>query len=118
MAEAYFTVLLFAAVGIAFSAVTLSVAAIVRPYMADPIKRTTYECGMDAVGTTEVKTNIRFYVFALLFVIFDVEALFVYPWAVTVKALGPTAIAEMAVFLTILLAGLGYAWGKGALSWE
>jgi NADH-quinone oxidoreductase subunit A len=118
MAEAYFTVLIFVIVGVGFAAVALIAAAVLRPYVADPLKRTTYECGMDAIGSTEIKTNIRFYLFALLFVIFDVEALYVYPWAVTAKALGPTALAEMAVFLAILLAGLAYAWGKGALVWE
>jgi len=118
MAEAYFTVLIFVIVGVAFAAVALIAAALLRPYVADPLKRTTYECGMDAIGTTEIKTNIRFYLFALLFVIFDVEALYVYPWAVTAKSLGPTALVEMAIFLAILLCGLAYAWGKGALVWE
>ena len=118
MADAYFTVFLFCIIAVAFAAVTLIAAAILRPYVADPLKRTTYECGMDAIGTTEIKTNIRFYLFALLFVIFDVEALFVLPWAVDVKALGVPALAEMGVFLTILIAGLAYAWGKGALTWE
>ena len=92
MAEAYFTVLVFAVVAVGFPAVVLIAAAVLRPYVADPVKRTTYECGMDAIGTTEIETNIRFYLFALLFVIFDVEALYVYPWAVSAKSLGPVAL--------------------------
>jgi NADH-quinone oxidoreductase subunit A len=73
---------------------------------------------MPTVGTTEIKTHIRFYLYALLFVVFDVEALYVIPWAVAARGMGPTALAEMGVFLGILLLGLIFAWGKGALSWE
>ncbi|MCX5790475.1 MAG: NADH-quinone oxidoreductase subunit A [Elusimicrobia bacterium] len=86
--------------------------------MADPIKPTTYECGMEAIGTTEVKTNVRFYPYALIFVIFEVETLYVYPWAVEVKRMGPFAVVEMFVFLGVLLLGLAYAWRKGALAWD
>ena len=91
---------------------------LLRPQVADSIKETTYECGMPAVGGTEVRTNVRFYVYALLFVIFDVETLFVYPWAVTARDLGPMALLEMIVFLAVLFLGLVYAWRKGALTWE
>jgi len=118
MMEAYATVLVFAIVAVAFAVVALLVAALLRPKVADALKPTTYECGMEAIGSTEIKTNVRFYIFALLFVIFDVEALYVYPWAVTARSLGPTAIVEMGIFLGILIGGLAYAWGQGALSWE
>jgi NADH-quinone oxidoreductase subunit A len=114
----YVTIFTFALIAVAFSAVTLVASALLRPKVDDPIKDTTYECGMEAVGSTEVKTNIRFYVFALLFVIFDVETIFVYPWAVSVKEIGPIALIEMLIFLSILLLGLVYAWGKGALEWD
>ncbi|MBI3299507.1 MAG: NADH-quinone oxidoreductase subunit A [Elusimicrobia bacterium] len=114
----YAVLFAFALVAVGFSAVTLVAAQLLRPSVPDAVKQSTYECGMDAVGSTEVKTNIRFYVFALLFVIFDVEALFVLPWAVTVKELGPVALVEMLVFLVILFTGLVYAWGKGALAWD
>ncbi len=114
----YATLFAFAVVAVAFSAVTLVAAQLLRPSVPDTVKQSTYECGMEAVGTTEVKTNIRFYLFALLFVVFDVEALFVLPWAVTVKELGPVALVEMLIFLAILFLGLAYAWGKGALAWD
>lgn len=118
MLSAYATIYFIVLLAIAFAAVTLLAAKLLRPRVAYARKLTTYECGMPAVGTTEVKLNVRFYVFALLFVLFDVETLFVYPWAVTARGLGPVAIAEMGVFLAILFVGLAYAWAKGALQWE
>ena len=114
----YATLFAFALVSVAFSAVTLVAAQLLRPSVPEAVKQSTYECGMEAVGTTEVKTNIRFYLFALLFVVFDVEALFILPWAVTVRELGPVALVEMLIFLAILFLGLAYAWGKGALAWD
>jgi NADH:ubiquinone oxidoreductase subunit 3 (subunit A) len=80
--------------------------------------RTPYECGMDAVGTPWVSPNIRFYLFALVFVVFDVEAVFVFPWAVDFRELGAAAFAAVLSFVGILLVGLAYAWRKGALKWE
>jgi NADH-quinone oxidoreductase subunit A len=118
MMTAYAVVYIFVVLAIAFAAVTLIAARLLRPRLAYPRKLSTYECGMPAVGTTEVKLNIRFYVFALLFVIFDVETLYIYPWAVTAREIGPVALAEMGVFLGILFLGLAYAWTKGALRWE
>ncbi len=118
MMQDYATLFGFLLVSVAFGAVTLIAAWLFRPSVPDPLKDTTYECGIDAEGTTEVKTNIRFYVYALIFVIFEVETLFVYPWAIEVKAMGPAAIFEMFIFLGVLLLGLVYAWRKGALVWE
>lgn len=114
----YALIFAFALVAVGFAAASLIAASLLRPSLPDAVKQSTYECGIEAVGTTEVKTNIRFYLFALLFVIFDVEALFVLPWAVTVRELGPVALVEMLVFLVILFMGLVYAWGKGALAWD
>jgi NADH:ubiquinone oxidoreductase subunit 3 (subunit A) len=118
MMPAYAVIYAMVLLAIAFAAVTLIAAKLLRPRVEYARKLSTYECGMPAVGTTEVKLNIRFYVFALLFVLFDVETLYVYPWAVTARGLGPLAIGEMAVFLAILFLGLAYAWAKGALQWE
>lgn len=108
----------FVVIGLAFAAVTLVAAKILRPSVPYARKESTYECGIPATGTTEVKLNIRFHTFALLFVLFDVEILYVYPWAVDAKELGRFALYEMGTFLAILALGLGYAWRKGALSWE
>ena len=118
MASAYATVHALTLLALAFAAAILIAAKLLRPRVEYERKLSTYECGIPAVGTTEVKLNIRFYLFALLFVLFDVETLFVYPWAVTARGLGGVAIAEMAVFLAILFTGLAYAWAKGALRWE
>jgi len=114
----YVTIFTFSLVAVLFAAVSMIASGLLRPQVDDDVKASTYECGMDAVGSTEVKTNIRFYTFALLFVIFDVETLFVFPWAVVVKDVGAVALVEMLIFLTILFLGLVYAWKKGALAWD
>jgi NADH-quinone oxidoreductase subunit A len=111
-------VYVFALCAAAFAAVAMIAGWLLRPRVEDPRKRTTYECGMTPTGTSRVKLNIRFYVFALLFVLFDVEVFFVYPWAVTARDSGPAALLEMMIFLGVLFAGLVYAWGKGALRWD
>jgi len=114
----YGTVLILFTLAVFFAGGTLLAAFLVRPRVKDAVKRTAYECGMEAVGGTTVQTNIRFYTYALLFVIFDVEALYLFPWAVVVRSMGAVALAEMAIFLGILAAGLVYAWKMGALQWE
>ena len=116
--NAFAVVFVFAILAVAFAAVTLLAAKILRPSVPDPRKDSTYECGIPAVGTTEARLNIRFHAYALLFVLFDVEVLFVYPWAVSARDLGTFALAEMGVFLAILALGLAFAWRKGALTWE
>lgn len=116
LAYASILALLFVAAG--FAGGSLFANFLVRPRVSEDIKRTTYECGMESVGTTAVPTNIRFYTYALLFVIFDVEALYLLPWAVVVRGMGAAALAEMGVFLGVLAAGLAYAWRSGALKWE
>lgn len=114
----FLTIYAFALVAILFAAVSMGLAYLLRPRVPDAVKASTYECGIPSIGTTEIKTNIRFYVYALLFVIFEVETLYVYPWAVTAKQLGPIALVEMLIFLTILFLGLVFAWRKGALTWD
>lgn len=118
MMSAYAVVYAFVIVGVGFAAVTLGLAKVLRPSVPYARKESTYECGIPAVGSTEVKLNIRFHLYALLFVLFDVEVLYVYPWAVTSRELGTLALVEMGVFVSILLLGLAFAWRKGALSWE
>lgn len=118
MMSAYAVVYAFVIVGVGFAAVTLGLAKVLRPSLPYARKESTYECGIPAVGSTEIKLNIRFHLYALLFVLFDVEILYVYPWAVTARELGTLALVEMGVFISILLLGLAFAWRKGALSWE
>lgn len=93
----------------------------IRPRPDDafaPYKRKTYECGMETVGPSWVQFNIRYYYFALLFVVFDVETVFLYPWAVRFQLLGLFGFVEMLLFLAVLVLGLLYAWRKGVLTWR
>jgi len=89
----------------------------VRPQAADPIKEDTYECGVETEGTAWVQFNFRYYYFALLFVIFDVEAVFLYPWAVSFEKVAVAGFIEVLTFVVILLIGFAYAWRKNALEW-
>ncbi|MDO8531707.1 MAG: NADH-quinone oxidoreductase subunit A [Dehalococcoidia bacterium] len=90
----------------------------VRPQKPSVVKSETYECGMETIGGSWVQFNFRYYYFALLFVIFDVETVFLYPWAVHFKQLALFGLVEMAVFMAILLVGYLYAWKKRALEWR
>ncbi|MDP2953849.1 MAG: NADH-quinone oxidoreductase subunit A [Chloroflexota bacterium] len=89
-----------------------------RPRNPNPVKSATYESGMVTIGSAWAQTNFRYYFFALLFVIFDIETVFLYPWAVAFKKLGWFAFIEMIIFLFILVVGLAYAWKKQALEWK
>ena len=118
MDNQYSYVAMFAAVGVAFIVVALVAAWILRPNRPSAKKSTAYECGIIPTGDAWRQFNIRFYIIALLFVLFDVEAAYLYPWALQVKQLGGYALVEMLLFLAILGFGLGYAWRKGGLKWE
>lgn len=110
-------VFVFLALGIVFVAGGYLTARMLRPSRPNPAKNSTYECGEEAVGSAWVKFNIRFYVVALIFIIFDVEVVFLYPWATVFKHLGSFALFEALVFAGILILGLAYAWVKGDLDW-
>ena len=87
------------------------------PHKPDPAKLTTYECGEEPIGSPWIRFNSRFYVIALIFIVFDVEVLFMFPWAVNLKQMGMFAWLEMAVFIGILAVGLAYVWAKRDLEW-
>ncbi|HLB27141.1 MAG TPA: NADH-quinone oxidoreductase subunit A [Dehalococcoidia bacterium] len=89
-----------------------------RPQAPDPIKEATYECGVETEGTAWVQFNFRYYYYALLFVIFDVEAVFLYPWAVSFEKVAVAGFIEVVTFVIVLLIGLAYAWRKNALEWS
>ncbi len=114
----YGYVAIFTAGGIFFVVAALVTAWALRPHRPSRGKSTAYECGIIPVGDAWRQFNIRFYIVALLFVLFDVEAAYLYPWAVRVGALGSYALVEMLIFLAILGFGLAYAWRKGGLRWE
>jgi len=96
----------------------LGIAQFVSPKRQGPGRRTTYESGMEPIGGAWIQFNIRYYMFALVFVIFDVETVFLYPWAVAFSQLGLLAFVEALIFIGILVVGLVYAWRKGALEWS
>jgi NADH:ubiquinone oxidoreductase subunit 3 (subunit A) len=108
---------LFIVVAIVFPLIALGLAKVLRPKKPNPIKSQTYECGLETYGDTWVQFRVQYYLFALVFVIFDIETVFLYPWAVAYNKLGLFALVEMFVFLAILVGGLVYAWRKGALEW-
>ena len=114
---AYAAVLAFLVVAIAFLAVNLLAWKVIRPSRFSEEKLTTYECGENPVGSAWIQFNIRFYVFALIFIIFDVEAVFLLPWAVVFRELGLLAYVEGLVFIAILVVALAYVWRKGDLEW-
>lgn len=84
----------------------------------NPIKNATYECGLETIGPTWIQFNFRYYLFALIFVIFDVETVFLYPWAVAYRHLDWFTMVEVLIFVAILVVGLAYAWKKRALEWK
>ncbi|UCH34067.1 MAG: NADH-quinone oxidoreductase subunit A [Armatimonadota bacterium] len=116
----YGYVLVFLGVGVIFLILALEVARLLRPSHPYPDKLDTYECGPRTFMPAWRQFNVRYYLFALLFVLFDVEMAFLYPWAVAFRrpGLGLIAVIEMVVFVAILAVGLIYAWRKGALEWE
>lgn len=111
------TVFLFVIIGAVLLTVALLLAKLLSPSRPSKNKLSTYECGEVAEGSAWVTFNIRYYVIALIFIIFDVEVLFLFPWAVVYKDLGWLAFIEMAIFLLILIVGLVYVWRKGDLNW-
>ena len=122
MSSAYFQDYLFIGVltivAVVFGMAPLILAKFIAPKKPGLSKQAPYECGLESEGDPWVQFRVQYYIYALLFVIFDVEVVFIYPWALVWKLLGPVALAEMAVFLGILAVGLIYAWKKGVLEWE
>lgn len=117
MLTEYASVLIFILVAAAFVVVNLFVSRLLRPRNPYTEKLSSYECGEDPEGEAWIQFNIRFYVVALIFLIFDVEIAFLYPWGVVMRRLGLFAFLEMAVFILILSAGFVYVWKKGDLEW-
>lgn len=115
--SAHAAILVFLATVVALLGFTLVLWAALRPSRASQEKLTTYECGEEPVGGAWVQFNIRFYVFALVFVVFDVEAVFLLPWATVFRGQGALAYLEGLVFIAILVVALAYVWRKGDLAW-
>ena len=114
--QAYFTVAVFMAAAVGMVGLMLGVGRLLRPTRPQPQKLITYESGVDPLGGWG-QAHVRYYLYALLFVMFDVEAVFIFPWAVRLEPLGVFGLVEMVVFIVILALGLLYAWRKGVLRW-
>ena len=108
---------LFLLVGIIIPIVPIVFSALVAPKKPNPIKQSTYECGMETVGDNWVQFKSQYYIFALVFLIFDVETVFLFPWAMALNALPFFAVAEGILFILILMAGLSFIWRNGLLEW-
>ena len=115
--RSYLTVVWFGLAAFLVAGLLLGLASLLRPVRPTREKLITYESGVDPVGEGWSQSQIRYYVFALLFVIFDVEAVFIFPWATQLERYGTFGLVEMAVFVGILVLGLVYAWRKGVLKW-
>ena len=118
MLESYFPVLMFIAVGLVLGGVLLAVGRILSPHEPNPKKLSPYECGFEAFEDARMKFDVRYYLVAILFILFDLEIAFLVPWAVVLPDIGFAGYAAMMLFLAILVVGFVYEWKKGALEWE
>jgi NADH:ubiquinone oxidoreductase subunit 3 (subunit A) len=114
----YLAVLIATVMGFILVITALVASRLLAPFSVEREKGTTYECGMLPIRRASTNVGMRFYLYAIMFIIFDVEAVFIFPWALSFVGIGPMAYYEMLVFVAILAAGLAYAWKKGALKWQ
>jgi NADH-quinone oxidoreductase subunit A len=118
MIENYFPILLFILVGLAVGVVPMLLGWLIGPNRPDPEKLSPYECGFEAFEDARMKFDVRYYLVAILFILFDLEIAFLFPWAVVLKEIGLFGYVAMMLFLGILVVGFIYEWKKGALEWE
>lgn len=114
----YFPVVLFILIALIFAIGTLVLSYVVQPRVASAEKSSPYECGSEPISDARMPFPVRYYIIAMLFVIFDVEIIFLYPWAVAFDKIGLFGLIEMVIFISLFLAGYVYAWKKGALEWD
>jgi NADH-quinone oxidoreductase subunit A len=114
----YLLILFLMVAALGFAAAPLFISAWLRPKKPSRVKQDTYECGLESQGDSWSQFKVQYYIYALVFVIFDLETVFLLPWAVAFNKLGVFAFVEMIVFLTVLIGGLAWAWGKGVLEWK
>ena len=116
--EAYLPVLLFILVGLAIGVAPQAIGYFLGPQRPNEAKNYPYECGFEAFEDARMKFDVRYYLVAILFILFDLEIAFLFPWAVALKEIGPLGFWAMMIFLAILVVGFAYEWKKGALDWE
>ncbi|TNE65930.1 MAG: NADH-quinone oxidoreductase subunit A [Alphaproteobacteria bacterium] len=114
----YFPILIFLGIAIAFSVIFVGAAVLVAKQKPDSEKLSAYECGFEAFGDSRHQFDVRFYLVAILFIIFDLEVAFLFPWAVSLGSIGLFGFWSMIIFLGVLTVGFVYEWNKGALEWE
>jgi NADH-quinone oxidoreductase subunit A len=114
----YLPILIYMLIAVVLMGVMVLLSELVGKKTHSIQKDIPYECGMDPIGDARSRYTVRFYIIAMFFIVFDIEAIFLYPWAVVFKPLGWFGLVEMGVFIAILAVGLAYVWGKGALEWE
>lgn len=118
MLENYFPVLLFVLVGLAVGVGPMFLGWVLSPHRPNPEKLSAYECGFEAFEDARMKFDVRYYLVAILFILFDLEIAFLFPWAVVLEEIGAFGFWAMVIFLAILVVGFVYEWRKGALEWE
>jgi NADH-quinone oxidoreductase subunit A len=118
MLENYLPILLFLIIGVLFGVVPILAGKLIGPNRPDSEKLSPYECGFEAFEDSRMKFDVRFYLVAILFIIFDLEIAFLFPWAVALDEIGMFGFVAMVIFLAILVIGFVYEWKKGALEWE
>ena len=118
MLENYFPVLLFIAIALAFGGIMIAIGAALGPNRPDNEKLSPYECGFEAFEDARMKFDVRYYLVAILFIIFDLEIAFLFPWAVSLDRIGVFGLVAMGIFLAVLVVGFIYEWRKGALEWD
>jgi NADH-quinone oxidoreductase subunit A len=118
MLSEYFAVLLFVAVGLAVGVAPMLLGKLLGPNKPDPEKLSPYECGFEAFEDARMKFDVRYYLVAILFILFDLEIAFLFPWAAVINEIGLFGFLSMMLFLGILVVGFIYEWMKGALEWE
>ena len=118
MLAEYFPILLFIAVGLAVGVAPMVLGRLLGPHRPDPEKLSPYECGFEAFEDARMKFDVRYYLVAILFILFDLEIAFLFPWAAVINDIGLPGFLAMMLFLGILVVGFIYEWMKGALEWE
>ena len=118
MLENYFPVFVFILIGLVFGIAPVITGMVVAPHRPNSEKLSPYECGFEAFEDARMKFDVRYYLVAILFIIFDLEIAFLFPWAIVLDTIGVFGIVAMGIFLTILIVGFIYEWKKGALEWE
>ncbi|MEJ2175797.1 MAG: NADH-quinone oxidoreductase subunit A [bacterium] len=118
MLTEYFPILLFILVGLGVGVVPMVLGRLLAPHKPDPEKLSPYECGFEAFEDARMKFDVRYYLVAILFILFDLEIAFLFPWAVALKDIGLFGFLSMMIFLAILVVGFVYEWMTGALEWE